>query len=139
MTRARLAIVRALRRGRARQHHREAGVVDLRVVVLDGPDQRVASQDGRGPQSGAATEVTVVVRARQSRARRHEVVQCDAAAGVEALPHAVSQRVEKGDGLDEVGGQVVQEQPAFAQRLANEVEVQHLEVAKTAVDEFRGT
>jgi len=66
------------------------------------------------------------------------VVQHDAGADVPALPDPVLEGVEEGDGADQVRGQLVDEQVAFGQRLVDEVEVEHLQVAQAAVNQLGG-
>ena len=57
-------------------------------------------------------------------------------AGVEPLPAAVLQRVDERHRLDQVRGELLDEQPAFLQRLGDQPEVEHLQVAQAAVDQL---
>jgi hypothetical protein len=129
--------VRAVGRGRAGDEHRVARVVHLRVVVLQCAHQRVLLQRGDDAPGPAAGEVAVVRDAPgPARQQTEGVVERDSRAGVEPLPAAALQRVDEGHRLDQVRRELLDEQPALLQRLGHEPEVEHLEVAQAAVDEF---
>ncbi len=132
--------VRAVRRRGAGDRHHQPGVVDLAVVVLDRPGQLVGAQVGRDPGDLLAEEVPVpgdahVVLAGPRTSKRHGVVQRDACADVRPLPGVV-QRVEERDRPDQVRRQAGQQQAALLQRLADQREVEHLQVAQAAVDQL---
>ena len=128
---------RAVRRRRPHQPERVAGVVHLRVPVLDGADQRVPLQRGGEPERLAPGEVLVHRQARVvAGAARQRVVERDAGADVRPLPGAVLQRVEERHRSHEVRRQPVEDQAALAQRLADQAEVEHLQVPQAAVDEL---
>ena len=112
-----------------------AGVVDLAVVVLDGPDQGVLAQGGELPQGLLLRQVPVAGDAVPS---AHGVVEQHAAADVRALPDPVLQRVEERHRPREVRRETVDEQVPLGEGLADQVEVEHLEVAQAAVDELAG-
>ena len=121
--------------GGAGDEHRVPRVVDLGVVVLQRADQRVLPQRRDDPQRAAAGEVAVVRHApRPARQQAERVVERDARARVEPLPAAVHQRVEERHRLDEVRGELLDQQPALLQRLGDQPEVEHLQVAQAAVD-----
>ncbi len=131
--------VRSVRRGRARQEHRVAGVVDLAVVVVERADQRFLLEPRHHPQRAATGQVTVVRHAaRPARQQRHRVVEQHAGAGVDALPEATGQRVEERHRVHEVRCELVEQQAALAECLGDEPEVEHLEVAQAAVDQLAG-
>jgi hypothetical protein len=113
------------------------GVVDLGVVVLQRAHQRVLLERRDDPAGAAAGEVAVVRDAPgTAREQAEGVVERDARPGVEPLPAAVLQRVDERDRLDQVRGELLDEQPAFLQRLGDQPEVEHLQVAQAAVDEL---
>ncbi len=125
----------AVEGGGAGDRQRVAGVVDLRVVVLDAADQRVGLEPRRDPQRLALGQVSV---SRHAGVAGHLVVEHHPGADVGPLPDAVLERVEERDRLDEVGRDPRQQQSALAERLAHEAEVELLEVAQAAVDQLAG-
>jgi hypothetical protein len=112
-----------------------AGVVDLAVVVLQRPDERVGAQRRGDLQRPALGQVAV---ASHPLVAAQLVVEQRPAADVDALPHPVGQRIQERDRRDEVGADDVEQQAALAQCLADEVELHLLEVAQAAVDELGG-
>ncbi len=64
------------------------------------------------------------------------VVEQEPGPNLRTLPEAVPQRVENRDWLYEVRSQPANEQRPLAQSLANQPDVEHLEVAKAAVDQL---
>ena len=124
---------------RAHQRGHQAGVVHLGVVVLQRAHQRVLAQRRGDAQRLTAGQVTVQGQtAAVGPGHRHRVVERDARAGVPALPPLVLERVEERHRFDQVRGDALEEQAAFPERLAHQGEVEHLEIAQTAVDEFAG-
>ena len=116
-----------------------AGVIDLGVVVLDRADERVRAQRRAGLQRGLLGQVPVPGQpARVARRPAHRVVEKQAEAGVDPLPAAVPERVEERHRAHQVRGQPLGEQAALAQCLADQPEVEHLEVAQAAVDQLAG-
>ncbi len=131
---------RTVRRRGPDERRDVAGVVDLGVVVGHAADEGVLLQARHVPEDLLAAEVPVVRDAGRTAAGPAEhVVHRHADADVEALPHAVVERVEEAHGLHEVRGDPLQEQTAFDQGLADEGEVELLEVADAAVHELRRT
>ena len=122
--------------GRAGQGDGEAGVVHLRVVVADAAGEGVVPERGHGTQTGRVGEVPV---ARHRRVHAGErVVERQTGAHVQAVLHAVLQRQQERRGVDEVRRQRLDEQAPLVQRLADEREIELLEVAQAAVDELAG-
>ena len=122
--------------GRGTSHgQRVARIVDLGVLVLQRPDQRVGRQRRRDPQRAPLGQVAVAAHALVA---AQLVVEQHPGADVDALPDAVGQRVQEGDGSHQVGRDHVEQQAALAQRLAHEVELHLLEVAQPAVDQLGG-
>ncbi len=114
-------------------------VVDLGVVVADGTGQRVGSQVGGQPQGAAPGEVPVPGQTHVVLpGHRHRVVERQTRSDVRPLPAEVGQRVEERHRPDEVRRQPGQQQAALRQRLADQPEVEHLQVAQPAVDQLAG-
>ena len=67
---------------------------------------------------------------------RHRVVQRHAGARVEPLPAAVLQRVQERHRLHQVRRQALEQQSALLERLPDQREVQHLQIAQAAVDQL---
>ena len=67
---------------------------------------------------------------------RHRVVEREPGADVRALPAAVRERVEERHRPDQVRRQPGEQQAALLERLADQPEVEHLEVAQAAVDQL---
>ena len=110
-----------------------------RVVVLQGAHQRVLAQRRHHPQGAAAGEVAVVGHApRPPRQQRQRVVERDARTRVEPLPAPVLQRVQERHRPHEVRGEGLDEQTPLRQRLGDQPEVEHLQVAQAAVDQLAG-
>jgi hypothetical protein len=116
-----------------REHHREPGVVHLRVVVADRAGEDVRPQRRRELQRAAPGQVPVH---RQRTRAADAVVQRHAGPDVRALPHAVRQRVQERHGPYEVWRQPVQQQAAFLERLTHEREVTLLQVTQPAVHQL---
>ena len=115
------------------------GVVHLAVVVPDGTDEGVVLEARRGPQGPAAAQVLVERHAAAVAAGDgHDVVQRDAGADVGPLKNRLGQRVQEGHGPGQVRGEHGEDQPALVQRLLDQGEVEHLQVAEAAVDELGG-
>src|SRR6478735_8339875 len=68
----------------------------------------------------------------------HGVVKGDAGSDVGPLHEPFGQRVQEGNGPGQVRGEDGKDQPALVQGLLDEGEVEHLQVAQSAVDELRG-
>ena len=117
----------------------QARVVDAGVPVADRADRGVVPQVGEQPLHALAGQVPVD-RQRAPRAGDggQRVVQRDAGADVGPLPDAVLDRVEEAHGLDQVRRQAVDEEVALGERLAHQVEVEHLQVAQPAVHQLAG-
>src|SRR5690606_35402954 len=64
------------------------------------------------------------------------VVERHPGADIEALPRRLGERVHERHGSYEVRRDLRQEQTTLLQRLVDEAEVEHLEVAQTSVDEL---
>ena len=119
---------------RAGQHHREARVVDLGVVVADAAVERVVAQRRDVAQARGAREVTV---ARHGRPAPGEgVVEQEPRAHVDAVPDALLQGEEEGRRPDQVRGELLDQEPALVERLAHQPEVETLEVAEPPVDQL---
>ena len=130
---------RAVGRGGAYDGGGVPGVVDLRVVVLDGADQRVLAQRRRLPQRRGPGQVPVARQAAGVAGRDAEgVVERDAGAGVQPLPAAVLERVEERHRAHQVRREALGQQAALAQRLPDQAEVEHLQVAQPAVHQLAG-
>ena len=123
---------RAVGGGRAGDVDGEERVVLLGVVELHRPDQRIGPKRRRRGQRGAMGEVP---RPREVPARPG-VVEEQAGPDVRALPAPVLQGEEELDRPHEVGREPGQEQAPLAQGLADEPELEHLEVAQPAVDQL---
>ena len=113
---------------------RVPGVVRLRVVVQQRPGQARRLQRGREPQRPAYGQVPVVRHRPLGPLER--VVQHQAGADVRPFEHLAVQRVEERNRLDQVRGQLRDEQVALTERLPHQLEVKLLEVPKAAVDEL---
>jgi hypothetical protein len=110
-------------------------VVDLRVPVLDGADQRVRIERRRDPQGLALGQVSV---APQALVAAELVVEQHPGADVEALPDPLGEREHERHRPHEMRRDHVEQQRALAQRLAHEPELLLLEVAEAAVDQLAG-
>ena len=118
----------------ARDRHRVAGVVGDGVVVPDGADERVTSQRRGDPARAGPGQVLLPgYRARAA----HAVVEGQPGRHVRAFPQPPVQRVEEAHRLDQVRSQAVEHQLTFAQRLADQPELQLLEVSQAAVEQLR--
>ena len=116
--------------------HHQPRVVDLAVVVADRPGELVGAQVGGDPGDLLAEQVLVLGHAHVVLAgHRQRVVQREARADVGPLDGAV-QRVEERHRPDQVGREPGEQQPALLQRLADQREVEHLQVAQAAVDQL---
>jgi hypothetical protein len=125
--------------GGAGQGHGVSGVVDLGVVVLDRSDQGVAAQRRREFAGTATGQMPMVGEAACPAPEEAQgVVEGDPRTRVEPFPPVVLQRVEERHGSDEMWGEGLDQQGALPQRLADQPEVQHLQVAQAAVDELAG-
>ncbi|MNW53111.1 hypothetical protein D3C74_306600 [compost metagenome] len=115
----------------------QACVVDRGVPVLDGTDRGVVREVGELALHLLAREVAVQRQRPLARGHaRERVVQRDPGADVGTLPHAVLERVQERDRAHEVRREVLDEQVALGQRLVDQVEVEHLQVAQPAVDQL---
>src|SRR5690606_3191244 len=112
-------------------------VVDLGVVVLQSADQGVLAERRRD-RAGTTPGQVPVARYASGLSGEHaeRVVQRDAGTGVEPFPHAVFEWVDERYRPDQVRRELLDEQSTFPKSLGDESEVQHLQVAKAAVDEF---
>jgi hypothetical protein len=114
----------------------QAGVVDLRVVVADGALEVLGAQVGRDPGHLLAEQVRVLGHAHVVLAGHgHAVVQEQSGSDVRAFPRVV-QRVEERHRPDQVRGQAGEQQAALLEGLADQAEVEHLQVAQAAVDQL---
>ena len=128
---------RAERRRRPHHGHGEPGVVHLGVPVLDGAGERVLAQARGLAQRLPAGQVPVVAQpVRGARGIGHRVVERHPGPRVAALPHPVLQRVEERHRLHQVRRDPVEQQAALPQRLPDQAEVEHLQVAEAAVDQL---
>jgi hypothetical protein len=123
----------AVKRRRARQRHGVTSVVDLGVVILDPADHRVCAQRRKFPPRSGSRQVTVMG---QDATPAEMVVEQDARTDIEPLPTPVGEREEKRNGPHEVRTQVREQQRLFATRLANQAEVELLEIAEPPVDQL---
>ena len=130
--------VRAVGGGGAGEGDHQPGVVDLAVVVLDRPGDRVGLEVRCDPGDLAAEEVPVPGHPHRVDVaeHRHRVVEGEPGADVRPLPAAVRERVEEGHRPDQVRGEPGEQQPALLERLAHQPEVEHLEVAQAPVDQL---
>ncbi|OPZ49989.1 MAG: hypothetical protein BWY91_02931 [bacterium ADurb.BinA028] len=129
--------VGAVGRCRASELHGMPRVVHLRVVVLHGTDQR-GRLEGRGDLERLAPG-EVLVPGQPGRVPRrpgHRVVERQAGLDVGPLDHRFGQRVEERHRSHQVRGEAGEQQPALLERLGDEPEVEHLQVAQAAVDEL---
>ena len=132
--------VGAVARGGPDEGRDEARVIDARVPVAQRADGGVVAQVGEQAVHALAAEVAVPRhRALAGGEGRERVVQGDAGADIGALPDLVLERVQERDRLDEVRGELVDEEVALGERLLDQVEVEHLQVAQATVHELRGT
>ena len=123
--------------GGAHHGQRVPGVVHLRVRVQDRTGEGVAAQSRRFAQRLLAGQVPVMFQPTGRAGRdRHRVVQRDAAAHVGAFPVFFLQRVKELHRVHEMRGDQVEQQAALVQGLADQTEVEHLQVAQTAVDQL---
>ena len=130
--------VGAVRRGGARDVHHQPGVVDLAVVVADRAGQLVGAKVRGHPGQLPAEQVPVPRYAHLVLAgHRQPVVEHQPRPDVRPLPGVV-QRVEERHRTDQVRRQPGQQQPALLERLADQPEVEHLEVAQPSVHQLRG-
>ena len=111
------------------------GVVDLPVVVPQPADERVAAQRRHQPQRAGPGQV-LVPRHRASAA--HRVVHDQAATDVGPLDDVLGQRVEERDRLGQVRADLGEHQLAFVQRLADQPELEHLQVPQPTMEQLRG-
>ncbi len=111
----------------------QARIVLLRVVELHAADERIRAEPRRDRTHAAMGQVA---RGRNAARAADPVVQRETGAEVGALPAPVGQRPEERNGLHEVRREPRQQQLSLAERLANEPEVEHLEVTQAAVDEL---
>ena len=122
--------------GGAGDGHHQAGVVDLAVVVADRAVEVVGADVRRHPGELLAEDVLVLGHAHVVPAgHRHRVVERDAGADVGALPR-VLERVEERHRPDQVRREPGEQQAALLQRLLDQPEVEHLEVAQAAVHQL---
>ena len=122
--------------GGAGDGHHQPGVVDLAVVVADRAVEVVGPDVRRHPGELLAEDVLVLGHAHVVLAgHRHGVVERDAGADVGALPR-VLERVEERHRPDQVGREPGEQQAALLQRLLDQREVEHLEVAQAAVHQL---
>ena len=129
--------VRAMTGRGARDRHHQPGVVDLAVVVEDRAGDRLGLEVGCDPRDLPLEEVTMAGETHLVLAEhRHRVVERQPGADVRPLPDAVGQRVEEGHRPDQVRRQPGEQQSALLQGLADQAEVEHLEVAQAAVDQL---
>ena len=128
--------VRAVGGGGAGHGDDQPGVVDLAVVVADRAVQLLGPQVGRDPGDLPAEQVPVPGHAHLVLPEhRHRVVERQPGADVRPLPAAV-QRVEERHRPDQVRREPGEQQAALLQRLLDQPEVEHLEVAQAAVDQL---
>ena len=129
--------LRAVTRCRAGDFHRMPRVVHLRVVVLDGADEGGRLERGGQFEGLAAGEVLVPGQARRvARGSGHRVVEREARLDIGPLDEGLGQRVEEGHWPHEVRGQPGEQQAALLERLGDQPEVEHLQIAQSAVDEL---
>ncbi len=119
-----------------RPGHRQGvpGVVDLPVVVPHPADQRVPAQRRHQAQRAGPGQVLVP---RHRAGPTHRVVHDQAATDVGPLDDVLGQRVEERHRLGQVRADLGEHQLAFVQRLADQPELEHLQVAQTAVEQLR--
>ena len=124
----------AVGQGGAYQRHDEARVVHLRVVIADAAAQRAVAQRRHVAQAARLGKVAV---ARHGRVQAGQgVVDEKPGPHVEAVPAAVLERKEERRGVHQVRSGLLEQQAALVERFAHEHEVEVLEVAQAAVDEF---
>ena len=112
-------------------------VIHLGVVVGDAADERVIREARNRSHNLRPGEMTVVRNARRPPAGvAQDVIEQHAGADVEALEHALLERIEKTHRLDEMRCESLQQQPALLERLAHEAEVELFEVPDAAVHEL---
>ncbi len=113
------------------------GVVDLCVVVLQRTDQRITAKRGSDPQRVAAAQVSMAGQPpRPPRQRAERVVERDPRSDVHPLPDPSAQRVDERHRTHQVRGQALDEQGPLLQRLRDQPEVEHLQVAQATVDQL---
>ncbi len=128
---------RTVGRSRSRQHDRKTGVVDLGVEVPDAARQRVVAQGRHRPQARAARQVPMARHCRVQTGER--VVEKESRAHVETLPGPVLEREQERCGMDEMRGDLLNQEPPLMERFADQPDVEALEVAQPAVDQLAGT
>ncbi len=130
--------VGAVRRGGARDVHDQSGVVDLAVEVADRAGEVFGLQVGCHPGELPAEDVLVPGHTHLVLAgHRHAVVQHEPCADVRPLPGVV-QRVEEGHRPHQVRRDPGEQQAAFLECFLDQAEVEHLQVAQSAVHQLRG-
>ena len=122
-------------RGRGAGHgERVPRVVNLGVVVAHRARQPVRGQRGGQLQRAAGGQVPVM---RNGPVRSfHRVVEGQPGPDVRPLDHLLVQREQERDGLDQMRGELGHQQVAFPQRLADQLEVELLQVPQPAVDQL---
>ena len=124
---------RAVGGGGAGHRHGVPGVVDLPVVVLDPADQRVPAQARHQPQRGGLGQVLVPG---HRPGAAHRVVHDQPGADIRPLDHVLGQRVQERHRLGQVRADLGEHQFAFPQRLADQPELEHLQIPQAAVEQL---
>jgi len=127
----------AERGGGAREDEREAGIVDLRVVEADAAVQGVFAQARYRAQAGAAGEMTVAWHRRMESCEG--VVEEQPGAEEGAVPRHPPQRHQDRHRVHQMGRDLLDQQTSLLQRLAYQLDVELLQIAQTAMDQFAGT
>jgi len=127
----------AVLRGGSNDRRHETGVIDGGVPVPDGTDCCLVLEIGEELLQAAAGHMAVQ---RQGAAAtidaREGVVERDARPDEGPLPQTVLERVEERHRPYQVRRELREQQVPLGERLADQMEVEHLEVSQAAVDQF---
>ena len=115
----------------AQDSHGVTGIVNQSVVVANAADHGIFLQARSLLQGSLAG---VVLLHRNLLGATHDVVKEEARCHERTLPYAVSQREDEAQWLNQVRCQMRHGQFALAQGFSYQAEVQHLQVAQTAVE-----
>ena len=108
-------------------------IVDLGIPILNAANKAIPAQAWKASEDAAARKMSM---SRQSPSSGDRVVEEGAGADVGALPDMTGQRVEEGDGADEMRTEMFEHQGLFAERFAHESQVELFEVAQAAMNQL---
>ena len=128
------ATLRTLLGGRPGDGHGQARIVHLRVVVLQGTDERVAREGSGNARAPCASDMPVT--GQRAGARRAGRRPAGRRRCRRRSQHAMMQRQHERQRLDQVRGQGREQQVALAQGLTHQRDIALLQVAQSAVDQL---